>query len=64
MTKTPIILALGKREVAERTVSIRRLGQQHQTMSSLEDAVAALVSEAAEPDEQAATAAGAAKPGI
>jgi len=46
LAKTPVIIALGKREVEERTVSIRRLGQKAQTVLALADAVAELREEA------------------
>jgi threonyl-tRNA synthetase len=46
LAKIPVIFALGKREVAERTVSIRRLGQQAQSTLPLAEAVEVLRSEA------------------
>jgi threonyl-tRNA synthetase len=46
LAKIPAILALGKREVAERTVSVRRLGQQAQATLPLAEAVEALRNEA------------------
>ncbi len=45
LAKAPVLLALGKREVEQRTVSIRRLGEKAQQVLSLEDAVAALDTE-------------------
>jgi len=45
LAKTPVLLALGKREVEERTVSIRRLGEKAQQVLPLGDAVAALDAE-------------------
>ena len=60
LQKIPVIVALGKREVAESTVSIRRLGQKGQRVQSLEQAVTELaeasrrIGEA--PAETAATA--------
>ena len=45
-----MILALGKKEAAERTVSIRRLGSQAQSTATLEEAITALVEEATPPD--------------
>lgn len=45
LAKTPVIIAVGKREVDERTVSVRRLGQKGQRVLSLEDAIAAFVAE-------------------
>jgi threonyl-tRNA synthetase len=50
LAKTPVIFALGKKEGAERSVSIRRLGSQAQTVLPLEGAIAALVDEATPPD--------------
>jgi len=50
LTKVPVIMALGKKEAAERSVSIRRLGAQGQISSALAEAVAALVDEATPPD--------------
>jgi threonyl-tRNA synthetase len=47
LAKTPVILAAGKREVAERTVALRRLGSQSQTSLTLVAAVDQLRSEAA-----------------
>jgi threonyl-tRNA synthetase len=44
------LLVVGRKEAAERTVSIRRFGSQDQTMMSLDDAVAMLVKEATPPD--------------
>jgi threonyl-tRNA synthetase len=42
MAKIPVIMALGKREMAEQTVSIRRLGSKEQSVVSLADAIASL----------------------
>ena len=50
LAKVPVILVVGKREMEERGVSVRRLGSQDQTGMSLMDAVAALVEEARPPD--------------
>jgi threonyl-tRNA synthetase len=47
LAKIPVILAAGKREVAERTVALRRLGSQNQTSLALAAAVAQLGTEAA-----------------
>ena len=48
--KVPALFVVGKKEAAERTVSIRRLGSQGQTSESLEAAIAALRDEATPPD--------------
>ncbi len=45
LAKAPVLLALGKREVEERTVSIRRLGQKAQQVMPLGEAVATLEAE-------------------
>ncbi len=50
LAKVPVILAVGKREMEEKTVSVRRLGSQNQTMMSLADAITSLVAEAVPPD--------------
>jgi len=47
LAKIPVILAAGKREVAERTVALRRLGAQNQTSLPLAAAVEQLRAEAA-----------------
>jgi threonyl-tRNA synthetase len=49
LAKTPILLALGKREAAERTVSLRRLGSDKQESLALDEAVHRLRSEALPP---------------
>jgi len=46
LAKIPVILAAGKREVAERSVALRRLGAQNQTSLSLATAVEQLRAEA------------------
>jgi threonyl-tRNA synthetase len=56
LAKTPIILAVGKREAEEKTVSVRRLGSQAQTSMTLKEAVAAFMDEALAPDERRARA--------
>jgi threonyl-tRNA synthetase len=50
LAKVPVILVVGKREAEERKVSIRRLGSQDQTVMGLDEALAALKSEATPPD--------------
>jgi threonyl-tRNA synthetase len=47
LAKTPVILAAGKREVAERTVALRRLGHQGQSSMTLAAAIETLRAEAA-----------------
>jgi threonyl-tRNA synthetase len=50
LAKVPVILALGAREVADRTVSVRRLGETQTTMQSLDAIVAELAVAATPPD--------------
>ena len=52
--KVPVILAIGQREVAERTVSLRRLGEKESRTLGLDAVVAALASEALPPDRRPA----------
>jgi threonyl-tRNA synthetase len=54
LAKVPVLLVVGKKEAAERTVSIRRLGADKQQYMSLEAALAALANEAVPPDLQRA----------
>jgi threonyl-tRNA synthetase len=48
--KVPVILALGAREIEERSVSIRRLGDTRTNSAGLEETVSALAMEALPPD--------------
>ena len=50
LAKVPVMLVLGKKEAAERMVSMRRLGSQAQTSLGLEEALALLSDEATAPD--------------
>ncbi len=50
LAKVPVLLVVGKKEAAERTVSIRRLGRQEQTVMPLDRALALLAEEAVPPD--------------
>ena len=50
LAKVPVILVAGHRESAEGTVSMRRLGSPNQTSMTLDEAIAALASEATPPD--------------
>jgi threonyl-tRNA synthetase len=50
--KVPVILAIGAREVAERTVSVRRLGDNGTEGATLDDIVATLKAEARAPDQR------------
>lgn len=48
--KVPAILAVGRQEVENGTVTLRRLGEKHTKVVSLDDAVADLVAESIAPD--------------
>ena len=48
--KVPVILAVGAREVEERSVSLRRLGEKETRVVTLEDVTKALAREATPPD--------------
>jgi threonyl-tRNA synthetase len=50
LVKVPALLVVGRKEAAERTVSIRRLGRDGQTVLPLDAALAALADEAVPPD--------------
>ncbi len=50
LAKVPVLLVAGKKEAAESTVSIRRLGSQAQESAMLNAAIATLVDEAVPPD--------------
>ncbi|MDB0053170.1 His/Gly/Thr/Pro-type tRNA ligase C-terminal domain-containing protein, partial [Ascidiaceihabitans sp.] len=48
--KVPVILAVGAREVEERTVTLRRLGEKQTSVQALDDVKAALAVESTPPD--------------
>ncbi len=50
LAKVPALLVVGKKEAAERTVSVRRLGQDKQQVMPLDDALKTLADEALPPD--------------
>src|SRR5262249_3090909 len=50
LAKVPVLLVVGRKETAERTVSVRRLGSDKQTVMGLDAALAALAEEAVAPD--------------
>ena len=50
LAKVPVLLVVGRKEAAERTVSIRRLGKEEQQVMPLDRALAALAEEAVPPD--------------
>ncbi|BDL39713.1 threonine--tRNA ligase [Methylorubrum sp. GM97] len=57
LAKVPVLLALGRREAEERTVSVRRMGSQKTTTMTLDAALAAFIEEATSPDRRRADAA-------
>jgi len=50
VSKVPLILAVGKKEVEDQTVTVRRLGEKHTKVEALDDVIAALNAEATPPD--------------
>jgi threonyl-tRNA synthetase len=50
LAKVPALLVIGKKEAADRTVSIRRLGSEGQTVMALDAALKMLADEAVAPD--------------
>jgi threonyl-tRNA synthetase len=52
LAKVPVLLVVGKKEAAERSVSIRRLGSEKQQTMALDAALRALAEEAVPPDEK------------
>jgi threonyl-tRNA synthetase len=50
LVKVPVLLVVGRKESAERTVSIRRLGSPEQKTMTLDEALKALAAEAVTPD--------------
>ncbi len=50
LAKVPVILAIGMKEVEERTVSVRRLGEKQTSVASLDEAIAVIAAEATPPD--------------
>ena len=50
LAKVPVILAVGAREVADATVSLRRLGEEGSRVAALDAVVAELAAEATPPD--------------
>src|ERR1700681_1802628 len=58
LAKVPVMLVVGKKEAAERTVSIRRLGKEGQQVMPLDAALQALADEATPPDQKRTKQAG------
>ena len=52
LAKVPVLLVVGRKEAAERTVSIRRLGSEQQQTMPLDAALKMLAEEAVAPDEK------------
>jgi threonyl-tRNA synthetase len=50
LAKIPVLIALGRKEASENTVSLRRLGSNAQTAMAVEEALEALAGEAVPPD--------------
>ena len=50
LAKVPVLLVVGRKEAAERTVSVRRLGSPNQTGGAADAVLAVLVEEAVAPD--------------
>jgi len=48
--KVPVILAVGHREVEERTLTVRRLGEKQTSVTSLDEIVSTLAKSATPPD--------------
>jgi threonyl-tRNA synthetase len=55
LAKVPVLLVVGKKEAAERTVSIRRLGKEGQKVMPLDEALKMLADEAVPPDVKRAS---------
>lgn len=50
LAKVPALFVAGKREAEENTVSVRRLGEKHQKVMALDEAIAAIAGEGTPPD--------------
>ena len=50
LAKVPVLIAVGRREASEKTVSVRRLGSNAQTSIGADEAIEALLAEALPPD--------------
>ena len=50
LAKVPVMLVVGRKEAAERSVSVRRLGSADQSVKALDDVLRALAAEAVPPD--------------
>ena len=52
LAKVPALLVVGRKEAAERSASIRRLGSSEQRSAALADALDGLAQEALAPDQR------------
>ncbi|MFV1877300.1 threonine--tRNA ligase [Nioella sp.] len=50
--KVPVILAIGRKEVEDRTVTLRRLGEKQTSVLSLDEVVESLAADAVAPDQR------------
>ncbi len=50
LAKIPVLLAVGRKEAGENTVSVRRLGSNAQTTMGADEAIESLLAEAVPPD--------------
>jgi threonyl-tRNA synthetase len=50
VAKVPFIIAVGEREMAERTIALRRLGDNGQEILPMDEALATLAKEITPPD--------------
>lgn len=64
LAKVPVLLVVGRREAAERTVSIRRLGSSDQKSMTIDAALDLLAAEAISPDQKRAAMTVALLPGV
>ena len=51
VSKVPIIIAVGKKEVSDRTVSVRRLGSDDTSVVSLDDFTSSVLQESLAPNK-------------
>jgi threonyl-tRNA synthetase len=53
VAKVPVMFVAGMREAEEGTISVRRLGEKHQKVMSLDEAIAQLLEDSVAPDQRA-----------
>ena len=51
VSKIPIIIAVGKKEISDRTVSVRRLGSNDMSVLSLDDFTSSVLQESLAPNK-------------